>query len=104
LYVKAYFECIPAHLNLLDERTRFSQVLTGVVGVMLCPVGVSCAFDIVHYAASALYMLDHFVLLSYFGVSWPYCAGFFTSLALFFGATHYLDTVLVGIGIDSHGQ
>eukprot|EP01050_Picozoa_sp_SAG11_P018294 SAG11_NODE_2743_length_3020_cov_1.882574_2_plen_146_part_00 len=77
-----------------------SMVLTGVVGVMICPVGVSHAFDVVHYAASALYMVDHFVLLSFFGVSWPYCLGFVVSLALFFSATRHLDTVLASIGIE----
>ena len=38
---------------------------------MICPVGLSPALDVVHYAASALYMVDHFVLLAYFGVHTP---------------------------------
>eukprot|EP00966_Prymnesium_polylepis_P141967 3278415-Prymnesium_polylepis.1 len=50
--------------------------VTGVVAVILCPVGRSARLDQIHVAASAAYILDHFVLLSLLGIAMPYAAGF----------------------------
>eukprot|EP01051_Picozoa_sp_SAG22_P021530 SAG22_NODE_4787_length_1164_cov_1.140845_1_plen_278_part_00 len=103
LWLAGWYQAAAA---VLPQRDAFgtcfvlSMVATGVVGVMLCPVGVSPAFDVVHYAASALYMVDHVVLLAFFGVTTFYCLGFFGSLVLFFAATSRLDTVHTAIGVE----
>jgi len=49
---------------------------TGVVAVILCPVGRSPLLDHVHVAASAAYILDHFVLLVLLRHAMPFCVGF----------------------------
>lgn len=75
-----------------------SMVLTGVVAVMLCPVGISPFFDAVHYVAAGIYMVDHFVLLSFFGVTAVYCYGFGLSIALFLLSTTHLHRLHSEIG------
>ena len=63
------------------------MVLTGVVGVMFCPVGVSPRVDTVHYIASFINMLDHFVLLAYLNMTPEYCLGFTLFLGVFIATT-----------------
>ena len=74
-----------------------SMVACGVVGVILCPVGVCASYDLAHYVCSAIYMVDHWVLLVYLRVAPLYCWGFSIFTVLFFVSTGYLKVVKKGL-------
>lgn len=69
------------------------MVCTGVVGVVICPVGASTWQDICHYVAAALYMVDHFVLIAYLGMGLCCLFGFSACLAGFTIATRRVDRI-----------
>ena len=60
------------------------MVFCGVIGVIVCPVGISANKDLAHYICSAIYMIDHWILLKYLRVDWLYCWGFTVSTVCFF--------------------
>ena len=70
------------------------MVSTGIVAVVLCPVGVSSKQDAAHYVAAGLYMVDHFILCEYFGVLPPYVRAFTAALLAFFVFTTWQSAVL----------
>jgi hypothetical protein len=80
------------------------MVSTGIVAVVLCPVGVSSKHDAVHYVAAGLYMVDHFILCEYFGVSPTYVRAFAAALLAFFVFTTWQSSVLAQVLLSTGGQ
>ena len=65
-----------------------AMFLTGFIGVIACPVGVSPLQDTIHWCASLLYIADHAVAFAILGTPTPYVAGFWACFALM--ATSYV--------------
>ncbi|KAL1495214.1 hypothetical protein AB1Y20_017078 [Prymnesium parvum] len=72
----------------LAVRLFFAQMLaTGVIGVILFPLGRSPRADRIHWCASLAYMCDHIVACGLLGVAPPYVRAFCAAFALMAAAS-----------------
>jgi hypothetical protein len=87
-------------LNLHAESDSYAHlflvqmVLTGVVCVILFPVGQRGTLsDAVHFVSAFFYMLDHIVLFSFVGTAFVFRLGFYVSFALFLACFGFISRV-----------
>ena len=70
----------------LEEQTNLriysaTMLLSGIISVILCPLGKSKKSDGVHFVTAGLYMVYHIPMMSLLNMPWwPYRSGFYAGL------------------------
>ena len=77
---------------------------TGVVSTWICPIGRSVKIDTIHIVGSALYIIDHIVLMQVLRMKRIHQLGFYGCFALLVAALYRRKSLEKQHGLPSEGD